>query len=100
MNKKISFAEGFFLVGLCLLADLADLLLTFVFNLLFGSGEIVKLFINLIISLLLWFWAIIRGVKIVWIGGGAVAEFIPFINIMPARTVAIITTIYAHNKKL
>lgn len=64
------------------------------FNIFFGAGEIIKLFINAIASLILYFWVTMKGVRPLWTLAGAGLEFIPIANTLPIRTITMGITIY------
>lgn len=92
-EPKISGAEAIVMITLVALFDLADLLATFL-TVFFGAGEFIKLFINAIASVVIWLWAIMRGVGPTRVLAGSILEFVPLINVLPMRTVAMASTIW------
>ncbi len=92
-QPKISGIEALLMVMLCILFDLADFFATFL-DALFGAGELVKFFINVVASATLWLWATMKGVGAERTLAGALAEMIPLVNTLPLRTGAMIATIW------
>ncbi len=102
-NNKISGIEAFFLISLCLIFDLIDLValgidLIPVVGL--PIGESLKFINNLLISLTVIFWLTIRGVRSYWFWAGSLVETIPGINSLPTRTITVVITLYANNKEV
>ena len=92
-EPKISGPEGALMIGLAFVFDIADFLATFLDEF-FGLGEIIKFFINVIAFVIFWLWAMIKGVRVERAIVGSILEFIPFLNILPARTTAIASTVW------
>ena len=102
-TNKIDWVEGFFLVGLCLLFDLIDVIaigIDLIPVIGMPIGESIKFVNNLLISLTIIFWLTIRGARSYWFLGGSIVEAIPLLNSFPTRTITIIITIYATNKQI
>lgn len=74
---------------ICIGADLIELIITFVFLDLAGAGELIKWGINIFVWIILFFW--LQGTKVrqTYIALGSLGEFIPIINSLPLRTVAL-----------
>ena len=92
-EPKINGVEALIMVGIAALFDIADFLATFL-DALFGAGELVKFFINVAASVILWLWTIMRGVGSERTLAGALLEFIPVANTLPLRTVMMCSTIW------
>ncbi len=90
---KINGIEGAVMVGVCILFDVADFFATFL-DALFGAGELVKFFINAFASVVLWLWATMKGVGAERTLVGNLLEFVPIINTLPIRTIAMLATIW------
>lgn len=92
---KISGLEATILLSVCVFFDIIDIIATLLDSF-FGVGEIIKILSNIIISPMLWFWTIIKGVKSDWVLIGGLLELIPiFGNTLPIRTATMIVLIYA-----
>lgn len=92
-EPKISGPEGALMIGLAGVFDLLDFLATFLDGF-FGAGEVVKFFINVIASVTLWLWAMIKGVGPERTLAAALMEFVPLINTLPLRTAATAATVW------
>jgi hypothetical protein len=92
-EPKISGTEALFMVGLAGLFDIADFFATFL-DILFGAGELIKFFINVTASVMLWLWTIMKGVGPERTLAGALLEFVPLANTLPIRTVMMCATIW------
>ena len=92
-RPHFSFIEAFFLIAINIIADLVELLdLT-------GVGAIIGFVVDWIIGPTAIFWLWMKGIDM--IGRNTVAqalEFIPYVDILPIRSIAIILTIIATNK--
>ena len=94
MNKgKIGLIEATFVVGIVALVEVLEVFVTFAF----GVGEVVKWLVNIAIWLPVQFWLMFKGARGDLYAISVLVEFIPFINILPTKTVLLITTIYIHN---
>lgn len=85
-EPKLSPVEGYFLIALAALFDLADILLTFL-DLAFGIGEILKPFNNIIASSVLLFAVYWKGLGPLRTVAGGALELIPFVNVLPMRAI-------------
>lgn len=94
-NKKINVIEAGIVVCALLLTELFEMVITF---LLPAVGELVKWIVNIAIWIPIQFWLRIKGMRQDYYAIAAVVEFIPFINALPIKTVALLVTIYIHNK--
>ncbi len=92
-EPKIGGVEALVMVGVSALFDIADFFATFL-DALLGAGELVKFFINVAASVLLWLWAIMRDVGPTRVLAGSLLEFIPLVNTLPLRTVTTASTIW------
>lgn len=92
-QPKINGIEGAVMVGVCILFDIADFFATFL-DALFGIGELVKFFINVVASVVLWLWATMKGVGAERTLVGNLFEFVPIMNTLPIRTIAMLATIW------
>ena len=101
MNKdsKINVVEGMFMLILAGSADAVEALGTagLAIPLIGPALPIAAWFYGLIISAILLFWLIMKGVSVGWMLGGSGIELIPMINSLPARTSAMIATIIEDN---
>lgn len=93
VEPKIGGIEALAMVLLAALFDIADFFATFL-DALFGAGELVKFFINVAASAILWMWAIMKDVGSTRLLAGSALEFVPLANTLPMRTVAMIATIW------
>ncbi len=92
-EPKISGTEAFLMVGLAAAFDIADFLATFLDGF-FGLGELVKFFINVVASVTLWLWAMMKEVGPERTLAGSLLEFIPVVNTLPIRTVTTAMTVW------
>ena len=92
-EPKIGGIEALVMVGLAALFDIADLLATLL-DAFFGMGELIKFFINIVASVTLWLWVIMKDVGPTRILAGSILELVPIINVLPMRTVAMAATIW------
>ncbi len=92
-EPKIGGIEALVMVSVAALFDIADFFATFL-DALFGAGELVKFFINVVAFTVLWLWAIMRDVGTTRMLAGSLLEFIPLANTLPIRTVAMMATIW------
>lgn len=97
--NKISLAESMFMVAICGLADLAEVIITVVLLDLGGAGEVVKYFIDPIVWAIIGFWLKLKGVRQTWFTVGSLIELIPFADVFPTRTIAILATIKVANSE-
>ena len=93
-EPKITGIEATLMIGMCLVFDVIDIGATFL-DAAFGAGEFIKIFNNIIASSILFFWVTIKGVSPIRTLVGAGIELIPFINILPVRTITMIATVWA-----
>jgi len=94
LGPRFGFVESFFLIGVNLIADILE-----VFFDLTGVGVVVSFAIDWIIGPSTILWLFLKGVDGV-VGRNAIAqavELVPFIDMLPVRTVAILITILATN---
>lgn len=93
-NSKISLVEKLFMLILVASADTADALATLGAALMpIGPVfPVISWFYGFIISAILIFWLIMKGVSTKWFLGGSGIELIPFLNGLPVRTAALIAT--------
>ncbi len=98
-NSKIGIVDSIIMILLCATADAAET----VANLSIAVpiiGQILPFlawFYGFTISAFMVFWLIMKGVSTSFFLGGSGIELIPFVNILPARTGAIIATIIQEN---
>ncbi|MDO8582641.1 MAG: hypothetical protein Q7R63_01475 [bacterium] len=92
-EPKIGGIEALVMVSLAALFDVADVLATFL-DAFFGMGELVKFFINVVASVVLWLWVIMKDVGPTRVLAGSLLEFFPLANALPMRTVAMMATIW------
>ena len=93
-ESKITGIEATLMIGMCLVFDVIDIGATFL-DAAFGAGEFIKIFNNIIASLILFFWVTIKGMSSARTLIGAGIELIPFINVLPVRTITMIATVWA-----
>lgn len=92
-EPKINGIEALIMISVSAFFDIADFLATF-FDALLGVGELIKVFINVVASVTLWLWAIMRDVGSTRILAGSLLEFVPIMNTLPMRTVVTAMTIW------
>lgn len=92
-EPKISGMEAFIMLMLCVLFDMVGIFATFL-TVVFGIGEFIKFFIGIVASAIIFFWAMMKGVRALWIATGGILELIPFINTLPLYTITMAITIY------
>lgn len=92
-EPKISGIEACIMLMLCVLFDIAGFFATFL-DVAFGAGEFIKFFIDTVASAIIFFWAMMKGVSLFWVGAGGILELVPFINTLPLYTGTMIRTIY------
>ena len=92
-EPKIGGIEAMVMVAVAGFFDLADFLATFL-DALFGAGELIKFFINVAASVILWLWVTMKGVGAERTLAGALLEFIPVANALPLRTAMMFATIW------
>ncbi len=92
-EPKISPVEAFLMIGLAAVFDILDFFATFL-DVFFGAGELVKFFINVVASAVLWLWAMIKGVGPERTLAGALLEFVPAVNALPIRTAMMVATVW------
>lgn len=92
-EPKISGMEAFIMIMLCVLFDMVGILATFL-DVVFGAGEFIKFFMSLVASAIIFFWAMMKGMRALWIATGDILELVPFINTLPLYTITMATTIY------
>ena len=97
-EHKIDGLEALFMVGLCAMFDLIDFGASFL-DVALGAGEFVKIFNNVIASSVIFFWAMMKGVRPTWTLVGGFVEFIPLVNALPIRTGTMIATIIAERSR-
>jgi len=99
-QKKISLPEAILMIMICGLADLFELIATFV-EAVPVIGQIL-LFIKWFVAIFSWlaiqFWLIMKGVSIRWFLGGSGIELIPIVNALPVRLAALAMTLIEDNK--
>jgi len=94
MAKKIDGVEAFLIVSWVAVIEIIEFFLTFIF----GIGEIPKIFTNIFAWIPIQFWLKMRGVRGDYYLASALVEFIPFVNVLPTKTVLLLITIYLHNR--
>jgi len=98
-EKKFSFPEALLMLLTVLFADLFEGLISIVGVVPFLT--LVTVGISFLINLFVWagiqFWLIMKGERGSWFLAGSILEFIPFINILPLRTVTCAISIYLAN---
>lgn len=92
-EPKLSPIEGYALVALAAFFDLIDIILT-VLDLLFGAGEFLKPFNNIIASSVLIFAVYWKGLGALRTIAGGALELIPFVNALPMRAVLMWITVH------
>ncbi len=92
-EPKISGIEAMLMLGVCLFFDGMDIVATFL-NILFGGGEIIKIFINAIAFPILFLWVKLKGVGTLSMVAGNIMEFIPLVNTLPIRTITMAIVIW------
>lgn len=95
-GNKICIVERILMLLLVITADVADFLGTSSLAIPF-LGEAISLgttILGFIISAIIIFWLIMKGVGIRWFLGGSGIELIPVINAIPARTAAVLMTFF------
>lgn len=92
-EPKISGVEAFIMIMLCVLFDIAGIIATLL-DVVFGAGEFIKFFIGIVASAIIFFWAIMKGVRTTWIAVGGILELVPFLNTLPIYTITMATVIY------
>lgn len=92
-EPKIGGIEALVMVSVAAFFDLLDFLATFL-DAFFGAGELIKFFVNVAASVVLWLWAIMKDVGPTRVLAGSLLEFVPIVNTLPMRTVATIATIW------
>lgn len=92
-EPKISGMEAFIMIMLCVLFDIAGIIAT-LFDAVFGAGEFIKFFMGVVASAIIFFWAMMKGVRALWIAVGGMLELVPFINTLPLYTITMAITIY------
>lgn len=92
-EPKINGIEGFLMIGLAAVFDCVDLI-AFFLNGFFGVGIIISIFNNVIASVMLSLWAMMKGVGPERTIAAALIEFIPIINALPVRTILMIVTVW------
>ncbi|MBU6141789.1 hypothetical protein KGO95_01550 [Patescibacteria group bacterium] len=98
-NAKIGIIDAIIMTLLCISADAAQIIadLSIAIPVV---GEVLPLAAwayGLAISGIVLFWLIMKGVSTKWFLGGAGIDLIPFVNILPGTTAAIIATIIEDN---
>lgn len=92
-EPKITGMEAFIMLMFCVLLDIAGIIATLL-DVAFGTGEFIKFFIGIIASAIIFFWAIMKGVRSLWVATGGILELVPFINTLPLYTITMAITIY------
>ncbi len=94
-NAKIGIVDAIIMILLCASADAAELVadLSIAVPVVGEILPFVAWAYGFAISGIMLFWLIMKGVNTKWFLGGAGIDLIPFINILPGTTVAIIATI-------
>ncbi|MFA5173161.1 MAG: hypothetical protein WC435_02065 [Candidatus Paceibacterota bacterium] len=98
-QKKFSLPESIILILICLFADTAELL-SYAFSLVPPVAPLSVVFtwlINTFIFGFVYLWLIIKGARGAWFLAGGLIEFIPFINLLPVKTVTVIIAISLSN---
>jgi len=94
--KHINIVEAILAVGVVALVEIVEIIVTF----LVGAGELVKWIINIIFWFPVRFWLKIKGVEGEYYTTAFFVEFIPLLNTLPIKSVALAIAIYRHNKKI
>lgn len=93
-HKEINLVEAALVIMVVALVDLFEFLITFVPI----AGEVIKFFTNSVTWLLIQIWLKFKGARGIYFALGAVAEYIPIFNALPAKTILLIATVVIHNK--
>jgi len=99
-DKKISYAEAVLMVLICIFADALEGFFSLIglVPFLFPISLFFNWAINFTTLAIISFWLIIKGERPTWFFAGGLTEFIPFINILPLKTVTCIITIIIINR--
>ncbi len=94
-NAKIGIVDAIIMVLLCASSDAADIVadLSIAIPVVGEILPFVAWAYGQAISAFMLFWLIMKGVSTKWFSGGAIIDLIPFVNVLPGRTAAIIVTI-------
>lgn len=100
-EPKIPFVELVIMAVLTSSFDITEIFLN-ILSLIPYVGPIFNI-LNLLSGWLIWFivqfWLIIKGVRSGWYSAGSIIEMIPFINILPVRTLTLLMTYIIENNK-
>lgn len=98
-EKKFSLPESIIMVLICLFADTAELFFYFLSIIPFFSpvSIVISWFINTFVFGIVYLWLIIKGGKKAWFLAGGLVEFIPFLNLLPLKTLTVIIAIVLSN---
>jgi hypothetical protein len=98
-QKKFSLPESIILILTCLFADTAELL-SYAFSLVPPLSPLSIAFtwlINTFVFGFVYLWLIMKGARGAWFLAGGLLEFIPFVNLLPVKTVTVIIAIILSN---
>ncbi|MDD4761503.1 MAG: hypothetical protein PHZ25_00555 [Candidatus Pacebacteria bacterium] len=98
-QKKFSLSETIILILVCLFADTVELL-SYAFSLIPPLAPFSVFFVWIINTFVFGFaylWLIIKGARGAWFLAGSLVEYIPFLNLLPIKTVTIIVAIVLSN---
>ncbi|MBI3046211.1 MAG: hypothetical protein HYY86_01530 [Candidatus Harrisonbacteria bacterium] len=98
-DSKLNIIDFTIMLMLTVSADAADILaiLGIAIPVIGPALPVISWFYGLIISGVIIFWLIMKGVGFKWFLGGSGLELIPILNGLPARTIALVAT-FAENK--
>lgn len=96
MKQKINKVEFVFVVTLVLMAEIAEGLMEAFLPVL---GQFINIFWSSFIWLTIQFYLKIREARGVWYFVGSLIDYVPYINILPIKTVSLIATIIIHNRE-
>jgi len=93
-KSKLNIIDFIIMLMLTVSADVADILavLGVVIPVIGPALPVIAWFYGFIISAIIIFWLIIKGVSFKWFLGGSGLELIPILNGLPARTIALLAT--------
>ena len=96
MKQKINRVEFVFVVLLVLMAEIAEGLMEVFLPVL---GQVINVFWSSFVWLTIQFYLKIREARGVWYFVGSLVDYIPYINVLPIKTVSLIATIIIHNRE-
>lgn len=99
-GPKISLVEGILMLMIVVPFDILEVLTDLISPIpVIGQIALVVMhFGDWIILFIIQFWLIMKGLKGLWALAGNLLEFIPYVDILPLRTLGLIITIYLANR--